>query len=126
MGTHIGEKIIKKRKSLGLTQCELAKRAGIAQSTLSNIEKGKKRPQFDTMSAVCRVLGLSILELLTYEEQPSRIRFFEETMAAQDGTSVGALGTSAASRLVDFDRYLYDLFIAQTKASDLHTDASIG
>ena len=41
MGTRIGEKIIRKRKELGLTQSELAKKAGIAQSTLSNIEKGK-------------------------------------------------------------------------------------
>jgi len=116
METHIGEKIIKKRKALGLTQNELAKRAGIAQSTLSNIEQGKQRPQFDTLSAICRVLGLSILELLTYEEKPSRIRFFEE--AFQGGASKEAPEASMASRLQDFDRYLYDLFIAQTRGSD--------
>jgi len=116
METHIGEKIIKKRKALGLNQNELAKRAGIAQSTLSNIEKGRQRPQFDTISAICRVLGISILELLTYEEKPSRIRFFEETF--QSGASGEAPEAGMASRLEDFNRYLYDLFIAQTRVSD--------
>ncbi|MGI5918908.1 MAG: helix-turn-helix domain-containing protein [Christensenellales bacterium] len=124
METHIGEKIIRKRKALGLTQSELAKRAGIAQSTLSNIEKGEQRPQFDTISAICRVLGVSILELLTYEEKPSRIRFFEE--AFQIGTSGSAPEVSMASRLKDFDRYLYDLFIAQTRVSDHPADAGAG
>ena len=124
METHIGEKIIRKRKELGLTQSELAKRAGIAQSTLSNIEKGKQRPQFDTISAICRVLGLSILELLTYEEKPSRIRFFEE--AFQSGASGGAPEAGMAPRLKDFDRYLYDLFIAQTRVSDHPVGAGVG
>ena len=77
METHIGEKIIRKRKALGLTQSELAKRAGIAQSTLSNIEKGEQRPQFDTTLAICRCWA-SAFGAATYEEKPSRIRFFEE------------------------------------------------
>ena len=124
METHIGEKIIRKRKELGLTQSELAKRAGIAQSTLSNIEQGKQRPQFDTLSAICRVLGLSILELLTYEEQPSRIRFFEEVF--QSGASGEAPEASMASRLADFDRYLYDLFIAQVRVSNHPVGAGVG
>lgn len=124
METRIGEKIIRKRKELGLTQSELAKKAGIAQSTLSNIEKGKQRPQFDTISAICRVLGLSILELLTYEEKPSRIRFFEE--AFQSSASGELPEVSMASRLADFDRYLYDLFIAQTRVSDHPVDAGAG
>jgi transcriptional regulator with XRE-family HTH domain len=117
MGIHIGEKILKKRREMGLTQSELARRAGIAQSTLSNIEKGKKRPQFDTMSAICRVLGLSILELLTFEQRPSDIRFFEEAVA-QSGISCGAPEEGMASRLTAFERYLYDLFINQVGALD--------
>lgn len=125
MMTHIGEKIVKKRKAMGLTQNELAKKAGIAQSTLSNIEKGKQRPQFDTMSAICRVLGLSLLELLTYEEQPFRIRFFEERMAAKGAALGDAPETSMASRLMDFDRYLYDLFISQPKTVEHHTCVGI-
>jgi transcriptional regulator with XRE-family HTH domain len=111
MGVNIGRKISKKRQEMGITQVELAKKAGIAQSTLSNIEMGKKRPQFDTMSAVCQVLGLSVLELLTFEEQQSTVRFFEEQAAIQHSgtTSIDDM----SNRLQAFERYLFDLYIAQ-------------
>ena len=114
MGVDIGRKIQKKRQELGITQGELAKRAGIAQSTLSYIEKNKKRPQFDTMSVVCRVLGITVLDLLTFEEPPSTKKLFEETMAAHGISAGGGPADEMSLRIQAFEKYLYDLYMAQT------------
>ena len=113
MDIDIGRKIQKKRQELGISQCELAKRAGIAQSTLSYIEKNKKRPHFDTMS-ICRVLGITVLDLLTFEEQPSAGKFFEETMAALGSPTVSGFSNEASLRIQAFEKYLYDMYMAQT------------
>ena len=65
---NIGEKIKTARKNSGLSQGALAKRAGIAQSTLSYIEKGEKSPTMDTMASICDGLSISMLDLLTVGE----------------------------------------------------------
>ncbi len=114
MGVDIGSKIRKKRQELGISQSELAVRAGIAQSTLSYIEKNKKRPQFDTMSAICRVLGITVLDLLTFNEQPSAKKFFKETLATHGLSAEGGLPAEKSLRIQGFDKYLYDLYMAQT------------
>jgi DNA-binding XRE family transcriptional regulator len=45
------------RKSAGLTQQQLAKRAGIPQETLSRIESGKHSPTLKTLKKIDRALG---------------------------------------------------------------------
>jgi len=114
MRIDIGNKILKKRQELGISQSELAKRAGVAQSTLSYIEKNKKRPQFDTMSAICRVLGITVLDLLTFEEQPSTKKLFEETMVARGIGANEAFPDDKSLRIQAFEKYLYDLYLAKT------------
>ncbi len=116
MAVEIGKKIRKKRKDLGLTQVELSSRAGITQSTLSYIEKDMKRPQFDTIFAICQVLGISVLELLTLDETPRDKQHFEETFAVYHSCAKSeALGNKAV-RFQSFDKYLYDLYISQTSS----------
>ena len=44
----------------GLTQTEVAERAGIAQPTYSNIENGKKNPSLNTLKRLASVLGCRI------------------------------------------------------------------
>ena len=113
MGVDIGSKILKKRQELHLTQSALAKKAGIAHSTLSYIEQGKKRPQFNTMSAICRVLGISVLELLTFDEQLATRKMFEETMAAQGFQLPADQPGEKSLRLLAFEKHLYAMYIAR-------------
>jgi transcriptional regulator with XRE-family HTH domain len=67
---NIGTTIAKLRKSKNLTQQELADRIEIRQTSLSNIESGKKRPNSTTLKLICDELGISELHLyiLSFDE----------------------------------------------------------
>ena len=47
------------RVHLNLTQAELAKRAGITQAALSQIEKPGGKPHKDTLEKLTKALGLA-------------------------------------------------------------------
>lgn len=87
MNKLIGAKIRKLRKLRRISQSELAVKAGIAQSTLSYIENGKKSPQFDTLSAICRGLDISILELFSYDVLKANKKLFEQRFKQTDGAA---------------------------------------
>lgn len=57
-----------------LTQAELAKRAGVGQSTIAKIEQGDSRPRHKTARALAEALGV----------QPAEIDW-PEAKAASDG-----------------------------------------
>lgn len=53
------------RRKLGLSQSELARRAGIRQGVLSYIENGRtKHPRVDTLAAIAAALGVTIEDLI--------------------------------------------------------------
>lgn len=58
MPVFFGEKIRNARKSLGLTQRQLADRLGVSNTSISNWEKGMSRPDADMIQALCAVLQL--------------------------------------------------------------------
>lgn len=48
------------RKHLGMTQAELARRAGLSRPYLTEIETGKKDGSIRAMKALAEVLGVSV------------------------------------------------------------------
>lgn len=48
------------RRQAGLTQAELARRAGTSQATVSAYESGRKRPVVETFSRLLAVMGLQL------------------------------------------------------------------
>jgi DNA-binding XRE family transcriptional regulator len=52
----LSRKIIKARRLAGLTQADLARRAGIRPETLNRIEKGKVTPDTATIAKIERAL----------------------------------------------------------------------
>jgi DNA-binding XRE family transcriptional regulator len=52
----MAQEIIRARRKLGLTQAELARRAGIRAETLNRIEQGKHSPTLRTMQKIDRAL----------------------------------------------------------------------
>jgi len=49
------------RRSAGMTQAELAKRAGVNRSTITDIETGAVDPAVDTLLSISRALGMEPL-----------------------------------------------------------------
>ena len=62
---NVGLHIQKKRKSLGVTQKELARRSGLEQSLISKMERGRHQPRFTTLSRYAKGLKLSVPDLLS-------------------------------------------------------------
>lgn len=63
MSLRIGKVIQEARIKMGLNQKELALRLGMKQPDICNIEKGKKNITLETLSLLCKALGIKRLEL---------------------------------------------------------------
>jgi len=57
-GSSLGERIRYHRRRLCLRQAELARKAGINQGFLSEIERGRRKPSPSTLNALAAALGL--------------------------------------------------------------------
>lgn len=57
---NIGEKIKKKRLEKNIKQCELAKKAGMSNTFLSDIENGRSEPSIKTLSKIAGALEIDI------------------------------------------------------------------
>ena len=61
----MGKRIMVRRKSLRMTQEELAERLGVSTQMISNLELGKKAIRPENLAKVCSVLNLSADFILT-------------------------------------------------------------
>lgn len=67
-----GLRIYQKRVEKKLTQAELARRAGISQPNLSNIEKGKRDLTVSTLARIARALETDVRDFFEGQRQPVR------------------------------------------------------
>jgi transcriptional regulator with XRE-family HTH domain len=49
-----------RRDEMGFTQAELEEKAGLARTTISKIERGKRTPESYTLSKIAMALGISV------------------------------------------------------------------
>lgn len=77
-----------------LSLSELAVRAGLAKSTLSQLEAGHANPSVETLWAVAAALGVPFGQLISLEPADVRV------VRAGDGTRVGAEGSPFEARLL--------------------------
>ncbi len=63
----VGKFIAESRKALGLTQRQLADALDISDKTVSKWECGKGLPEVSLMLPLCRILGISVNEMLSGE-----------------------------------------------------------
>ena len=64
----IGRFILERRKSVGLTQMQLAERLNITDRAVSKWECGRAMPDTSIMLELCDILGISVNELLIGEK----------------------------------------------------------
>ena len=56
-----GEEIKLRRKTLAISQRDLAEMAGVCLATIKDIERGKGNPSLSTISRILDVLGMEVL-----------------------------------------------------------------
>lgn len=56
----LGEKIKSARKMADLTLTDLSDRADVDQATISRIERGLVKPEWETMVKIAKALGISL------------------------------------------------------------------
>ena len=59
----LGKRIKARRLELGMTQIECAKRAGIVQPYLLNLEHGRRDPTLSTLVRIAKALKVSLSDL---------------------------------------------------------------
>ena len=59
--SNIGQQIKERRKSLKVTQRQLAELAGIGINTLTKIERGEANPSLSILNKVLDTLGLELI-----------------------------------------------------------------
>lgn len=77
MATHGNDLVREARKRAGLTQRELAERAGTTQSAVARLESGRTRPAFDDVLRLVRLCGFD-LDIMLVERDAA------DWMQAQD------------------------------------------
>jgi len=60
----LGERLRARRQALGVTQVQLATRAGLSQEMVSNLERGRHQPRFTTLEKYARGLGIPVAGIL--------------------------------------------------------------
>lgn len=66
----LGERLQAIRKSRGLSQRELARRAGITNGSLSLIEQGKVSPSFQSLEKIIAAIPMTLIEFFDAKHRP--------------------------------------------------------
>ena len=76
-GPDVGTRLRELRKMHGLSQRELAKRAGVTNGTISLIEKNRISPSVGSLKKVLDGFPISIADFLTLELKPRKKVFYQ-------------------------------------------------
>ncbi|MEU7921198.1 helix-turn-helix domain-containing protein [Micromonospora zamorensis] len=116
----------RERERVGISLTELARRAGIAESTLSQLESGTGNPSVETLWALGVALGVPFSRLVEPTDDGVRV------VRAGDGPRVRSeradfTGTliSAGEAHLRRDVYLIELEPGAIRAADGHTPRSV-
>jgi len=64
----LAEKLVRRRRAAGLSQAELARRAGIRPETLNRIERGRSTPDFSTVRKLVVAMNAAEYERLANKD----------------------------------------------------------
>ena len=77
--TMIGSYIAQKRRSLNLTQEQLAEKLGVSNKTISKWENGKSMPDYSIIQKLCETLNVTLPELMDGEDAAENsVRAYDE------------------------------------------------
>ncbi|WP_158583402.1 helix-turn-helix domain-containing protein [Salinisphaera sp. Q1T1-3] len=90
----IAARLIALRAERGWSASALARRAGMAKSTLTQLEQGNGNPGIETLWALAAALGVPFADLLTGEEPPVQV------VRANQGTTTQGENADYRARLM--------------------------
>src|ERR1700730_16496684 len=90
----VGDNVRRLRERAGLSLRELATRATVSTSTLSNLEAGTGNPGVETLVDISRALNVPFSELVTHQEPDVQVQ------RANEGVVTKAAGAPFTSRLL--------------------------
>lgn len=73
MGDNFNDNLKEARLKSGLSQKELSENIGVAKSTYSLYESGKREPNVDTIKKIASILNVSADTLLGLDDEPVTI-----------------------------------------------------
>lgn len=65
----LGRAFHEARERTGLTQAEIAHRAGLAPTYISDIERGIRNPSYESLVALAKALGVRLSEVIRRAER---------------------------------------------------------
>ncbi len=101
MSVDIGERLKSIRKMHNLSQRELARRAGVTNSSISLIEQNRVSPSIDSLKKLLEGFPMSLIDFFTMDMKPKQASFFarEDLVELSDsGSSVLLVGATRKDR----------------------------
>lgn len=95
----LSHNIKQKRKSLGLTQYELAERLNVEDKYLSRLETGTSTPSFALLEKLADVFNITIAELFITEDTEIRKEFIKKINEQLKSANIEKL--SLIAKIVD-------------------------
>jgi transcriptional regulator with XRE-family HTH domain len=118
--------IKRERLAAGLSLTELAKRAGVAKSTLSQLESGIGNPSIETLWALAMAMGLQVTRFFEQPQQTLRVIRAHEGMTTYAETAHYA-ATLLANCPAGVQRDIYRLNVqpGEVRRSEPHPSGTV-
>ncbi|MDA3628485.1 XRE family transcriptional regulator [Saccharopolyspora oryzae] len=116
----------RERERTGLTMTEVAKRAGIAKSTLSQLESGTGNPSVETLWALGVALGVPFSRLVDPPTPKVRVvRAGQVPIVRSEQSTYGAALLSSGESGARRDLYVLELEPGGVRHADAHIPGSV-
>lgn len=110
----VGARLRMVRERMGLSQRELAKRAGVTNGTISLIEQNRVSPSISSLRKVLEGLPMTLSDFFTFDADPQAPRVFynkdELPNLGNDQIQLLLVGTSHERRDIAILREVYEPF----------------
>ena len=117
----IAKALAKERQKSGLSLSELSRQAGIAKSTLSQLESGTGNPSIETLWTICVALNVPFSRLIEEQQEPvTVIRHGEGTKISAEHANYLAFLLSSAPSNSQRDIYTVLAQPGRDRISDPH------
>ncbi|GAA2465495.1 XRE family transcriptional regulator [Winogradskya humida] len=114
------------RERAGISLAELARRAGLAKSTLSQLENGTGNPSIETLWSLGVALGIPFSRLVEPPSPAVRVvRAAEQTRLRADRADFTASLLTAGSIHARRDLYVMELEPGQPREAEAHIPGSV-